>query len=70
MESKIAQLQEAVKGEDTTRIRQLTQELQQAATAVGQAAHQAASDATASNGNSTGTTNEGEDIVEGEFEAA
>jgi molecular chaperone DnaK len=69
MESKIAQLQDAVKGEDTTRIRQLTQEVQQAAMAVGQADHQAASDTHTAGTNGSGRTTEGEEIVEGEFEA-
>jgi molecular chaperone DnaK len=70
VEGKIAELQEAVKGEDVGRIRQLMQEVQQAGMAVNQAAHQPTGDTTTASGNGTGRTDEGEDIVEGEFEAA
>ncbi|MFZ0545191.1 MAG: molecular chaperone DnaK [Candidatus Promineifilaceae bacterium] len=72
VESKIAALQEAAKSEDAARIRQLTQELQQASMAIGQAAYQPTGEATgsSSNGHTNGHTDEGEDIVEGEFEAA
>jgi molecular chaperone DnaK len=69
VESKIAQLQEAVQAEDTARIRQLTEEVQQAGMAIGQAAYQPGAETAAPDGNGTGQTDEGEDIVEGEFEA-
>ncbi len=66
VESKIAALQEAVKGEDTNRIRRLTQEVQQAGMAVNQAAYQPTGETT---GDGSGRADEGEEIVEGEFEA-
>jgi molecular chaperone DnaK len=69
VESKIAQLQEAVQAEDTARIRQLTEEVQQAGMAIGQAAYQPGAETAAPDSNGTGQTDEGEDIVEGEFEA-
>jgi molecular chaperone DnaK len=68
IEAKIAELKEAKNGEDAGRIQQLTQEVQQASMAIGQAAYQAGNGA-----NTPGeTSREGddEDIVEGEFEAA
>jgi molecular chaperone DnaK len=67
VESKIAELQEAVKGEDANRIRQLTQEVQQASMAIGQASYQ---DGETAAPNVNGQTGADEDIVEGEFEAA
>jgi molecular chaperone DnaK len=68
VESKIAELQEAVKGEDANRIRQLTQEVQQASMAIGQASYQDSGETAAPNANGQSSTDE--DIVEGEFEAA
>ena len=57
VEAKIAALREALKGEDSGRIKQLTQELQQASMALGQAAY----------GQTPGRDKPQEDIVEGEF---
>jgi molecular chaperone DnaK len=67
VESKIAELQEALKGEDTARIQQLTQEVQQAGMAIGQASYQ---DGETAAPNANGQSSTDEDIVEGEFEAA
>jgi len=76
VEAKIAELKEAMNGEDTNRIQQLTEALQQASMAIGQAAYQADAGSPGQNGNgapdfsqTAGETND-EDIVEGEFEAA
>ncbi|MEW5985915.1 MAG: molecular chaperone DnaK [Chloroflexota bacterium] len=64
VESKIAELKEAVKGEDAARIQRLTAAVQQASLAIGQAAYQ-------QSGRADGTgqaRREGEeDIVEGEY---
>lgn len=68
IEAKIAELKEAMNGEDASRIQQLTQEVQQANMAIGQAVHQAGNGASAS-GEASGDSDD-EDIVEGEFEAA
>ena len=67
IESKIAELKEAVKSEDASRIQQLTNELQQAAMALGQAAYEQQD---SNNGTTTSTSPDDEDIVEGEFETA
>jgi molecular chaperone DnaK len=73
LESKIVELKEAINSEDVERIRQLTQEVQQASMAIGEAAYQGD---TAQSGNGTAPddvsdqTKDEEDIVEGEFEAA
>jgi molecular chaperone DnaK len=67
VESKITDLQEALKGEDASRIQQLTNELQQAAMALGQAAYEQQD---SNNGTTTSTSPDDEDIVEGEFETA
>jgi molecular chaperone DnaK len=72
LEVKIADLKEAILGEDANRIRQLTEEVQQASMAIGEAAYQ-----TGSGQNGSGSTENGasetivddEDIVEGEFES-
>jgi molecular chaperone DnaK len=69
VQSKIAELQEALKGEDSARIRQLTQEVQQASMAIGQAAYSQTNETAAPNATSHNPEGE-EDIVEGEFEAA
>ncbi len=76
VEAKIAELKEAMTGEDTSRIQQLTQALQQASMAIGQAAYQAEPGNPGQSGNGVpgygqeaGETND-EDIIEGEFEAA
>lgn len=65
LEQKINDLKEAIQGDDTDRIKQLTDEIQQTAMSLGEAMYQ--------NGTANGTTpnSEGdEDILEGEFEAA
>jgi molecular chaperone DnaK len=73
LEAKIAELKTAIAGEDAGRIRQLTEEVQQASMAIGQAAYQ---NNTSQNGNGAAdngapeTDSDEEDIVEGEFEAA
>ncbi len=73
LESKIVELKEAANSEDVGRIRQLTQEVQQASMAIGEAAYQGD---TAQSGNGTAPddvsdeTKDDEDIVEGEFETA
>ncbi len=73
LESKITELKEAANSEDVGRIRQLTQEVQQASMAIGEAAYQGD---TAQSGNGTAPddvsdeTKDDEDIVEGEFETA
>jgi molecular chaperone DnaK len=74
LESKLAALKEALQGEDANRIQQLTQEVQQASMAIGQAAYQAGSESNGHNGSGPGAASangpEDEDIVEGEFESA
>jgi molecular chaperone DnaK len=74
LESKLADLKEAVKGEDVNRIEQLTQEVQEASMAIGQAAYQASPDANGQNGAGPSAPEAGsvedEDIVDGEFENA
>ena len=72
LESKLAELKEALKGEDINRIQQLTQEVQQASMAIGQAAYQAGPETNGQNGAGAAHTGEveDEDIVEGEFENA
>lgn len=73
LEAKIADLKEAIVGEDANRIRHLTEEVQQASMSFGEAAYQTGS---AQNGNGAAddgaseTLNEDEDVVEGEFETA
>jgi len=70
VENKIAELKEAVKGENAQRIQQLAQEIQQASMAIGQAAYQQ-NDSAQTNGQSPAEAGESdEDIVEGEFESA
>jgi molecular chaperone DnaK len=68
VESKIADLKDALKSEDVARIKSLTNEVQQAAMAIGEAAYQTGG--TDAN-NSSGSDPNGaeEDFVEGEFEA-
>ena len=68
LEGQIAELREAMQGEDTERIRRLTEAIQQAAMALGQAMYQSQDGAP---GESAGRANgEDEDIVEGEYESA
>ncbi len=66
IESKIAELKEALKGEDAARMKQLTAEIQQLMMQIGQAAYQTG---TPEQGNGSGSAND-EDVVEGEFESA
>jgi molecular chaperone DnaK len=68
VESKISELKDALKSEDVARIKSLTNEVQQAAMAIGEAAYQTGG--TDAN-NSSGSDSNGaeEDFVEGEFEA-
>ena len=63
LESQIAELREAMNGEDSERIRQLTAAVQQTAMAIGQAAYEGSA-------NGTNRTGSDEDVVEGEYEAA
>jgi molecular chaperone DnaK len=74
LESKLVELKEALKAEDVNRIQQLTQEVQQASMAIGEAAYQGGTEANGQNGASSGPVHangaEDEDIVEGEFENA
>jgi molecular chaperone DnaK len=73
LEAKISELKEAAQGENVERIRQLTQEVQQASMSIGQAAYQGETPGEAPNNgaNSTnGSVRDDEDIVEGEFEEA
>ncbi|HET6443438.1 MAG TPA: molecular chaperone DnaK [candidate division Zixibacteria bacterium] len=73
LEAKIISLRESVVGEDTDRIRQLTEEVQQASLAISQTANQ---NGTPQNGSTphenrtTETINDDEDVFEGEFEEA
>lgn len=72
IETQISQLKEALSGEDTERLKQLTSTLQQTMMQISQSVQQHAAQATASeNGRSATTDSSGddEDIVEGEFEA-
>ena len=66
LESQIAELREAMQGEDTDRIRRLTETVQQTAMSLGEAMYQQQGDAAGH----TETENRDEDVVEGEFEAA
>jgi molecular chaperone DnaK len=77
IEGKIVDLREAMNGNDLTRINSLTEEIQQAAMAIGQAAYGQPDGAEANgyqaNGgyaNGQSATGDDEDVVEGEFEAA
>jgi molecular chaperone DnaK len=70
VENKLNTLKEALNGEDSERIQQLSAELQQAAMALGQAVHHegnSAGDGTWASGRDDGQANE-DDVVEGEFE--
>lgn len=73
----VAQLKEALPGDDVNRIRQLTQAVQQAAMSLGQAAYQqsgASGGSTGPHTNGTGGQKQrntaDDDIIEGEFETA
>ena len=67
MDSHIAQLREALKAEDTARIRELTEAVQRAAMTVGEAAYRRQAE---QNGGPAGQPGSDEDIVEGEYETA
>jgi len=67
VDSQIAQLREALNTEDTARIRQLTEAVQRAAMALGEAAYRSQQGAP---DGSVGQTGSDEDVVEGEYEAA
>ncbi|MBP7999433.1 MAG: molecular chaperone DnaK [Chloroflexi bacterium] len=74
VETTIANLQEALRGEDGHRIRQMTEAVQQAAMSLGQAAYQQSG----ASGGSTGPQTQGprgrdtgnDEVIEGEFETA
>lgn len=74
LENQIAELKQAVQGDDVNRIKQLTSQIQQTAMELGQAAYQqgAAEQPGQPGGNgSQGPSGESdEDVIEGEFEAA
>jgi molecular chaperone DnaK len=76
VETKIGELKDAMNSDDFNRIQQLTQEVQQAGMAIGEAAYQSQSNGANQNGNESGfdatpgAAGDDEDIVEGEFEAA
>jgi molecular chaperone DnaK len=67
IEGEIESLREAIEGDDAARIRDLSASLQQISMQLGQEAYGAASSA---NGSAESRGPEGEDVVEGEFEAA
>ncbi len=68
VESKISALREALNGEDSARIKQLTNDVQQAAMAIGQAAYQPEG-GSPDEGNGSAPDAD-EDVIEGEFETA
>mgnify|MGYP001006504006 CR=1 FL=1 len=71
IEKSVNELREALKGEDVTRIKTLTEQVQQASYALSQQLYQRGAE-NAANGGSAGPgtgRNEG-DVVEGEFRAA
>ncbi len=71
IETKISQLREAMESEDVGRIRQLTQELQQASMEIGENMYQTENSTNEADAPSNADgDSEDEDIVEGEFEAA
>jgi molecular chaperone DnaK len=73
IESQITDLREAIKGEDLSRIKSLTEQVQQASYALGQqmqAEQQQAGGAGPSNGGDGGPGEPEGDVVEGEFREA
>ncbi|MBP6789215.1 MAG: molecular chaperone DnaK [Candidatus Promineofilum sp.] len=68
VDAQIAQLREALNTEDTARIRQLTEAVQRAAMALGEAAYR--NQPSAEQPGATEQTGRDEDIVEGEYETA
>jgi molecular chaperone DnaK len=72
LENQIAELREAMAGEDANRISQLTAALQQAAMSLGEAAYQTDGNGSGANGSAAAghaADESDEDIIEGEFEA-
>ncbi|MEZ4518672.1 MAG: molecular chaperone DnaK [Chloroflexota bacterium] len=67
LENQIAELKQAMEGENVTDIRNLSDAIQQTAMSLGEAAYQNGSTATA--GSTPETADSDEDIIEGEFEA-
>jgi molecular chaperone DnaK len=67
LESQIAELREAMKGEDTTHIRRLTESVQQSAMALGEAMYRQPE---TESGEPPQASGDDEDIVEGEYETA
>jgi molecular chaperone DnaK len=70
IEKKIAALREAMKGEDVARIRQLSDEVQQASYALGQMAGQPAGQQSGSSNRPDGNGRDEGEVVEGEFHDA
>jgi len=73
LETKISELKKAAQGEDVDRIRQFSQEVQQASMSIGQAAYQGETPGERPNNGASsagGSVSDDEDIVEGEFEEA
>jgi molecular chaperone DnaK len=73
IEKKIAELREAIKGDDVARLRALSEEVQQASYALGQQTAQRAGQAGGTSrpqGNGQGGEGRGDDVVEGEFREA
>ena len=65
----VAELQTAVSGDDSTQIKSLTEQLQQASQAMGQQLHEQVNQQSQANGDGTQPNPNGEeDIVEGEFQ--
>ena len=70
IEKQIADLREALKGDDVSRIRNLSEQLQQATYALSQQMYAANAGQPGANGGSTGPRREEGDVVEGEFTEA
>ena len=70
IEKQIADLREALKGEDVSRIHNLSEQLQQATYALSQQMYATNAGQSGANGGSTGPRREEGDVVEGEFTEA
>jgi molecular chaperone DnaK len=70
IERTIEELKGAKEGEDVTRIRQLTEQLQQASYAIGQQAYAAQSQQTGQTGSPSQSSSGPDDIIDGEFSEA
>ncbi|GAB4320285.1 MAG: molecular chaperone DnaK [Phototrophicales bacterium] len=68
VESMVEELKSAAEGEDTSRIRSLSDQLQQAVYALSQQLNQAQADAASNTYEGNGTSTPADDVVEGEFE--